>query len=109
MLICKEGSVLVKVGDEIEAGQQIGQLGNSGGSSAPHLHFHVVLGPSPIASNSVPYVFDSFNLAGMADPNDLERAVKGKGPLFIRTQPPIAETQELPLDYVVVDFPTPSP
>lgn len=65
----KSGSVAVKVGDTVVV-QQLGQLATA--AVRPHLHFHVVLGPSPVASNSVPYVFNSFQFAGTADPNDHE-------------------------------------
>jgi murein DD-endopeptidase MepM/ murein hydrolase activator NlpD len=37
----KNGSVLVKVGDRVSAGQPIGQVGNSGNNSEPHLHLQV--------------------------------------------------------------------
>lgn len=37
----KEGSVSVSVGDEVAAGQQIGQCGNSGNTTEPHLHYHL--------------------------------------------------------------------
>jgi murein DD-endopeptidase MepM/ murein hydrolase activator NlpD len=37
----KRGSVKVKVGDKVTAGQQIGQCGNSGNSPIPHLHYHL--------------------------------------------------------------------
>jgi Peptidase family M23 len=37
----KRGSVRVKVGDKVTAGQQIAQCGNSGNSPLPHLHYHV--------------------------------------------------------------------
>ncbi|MYL58127.1 peptidoglycan DD-metalloendopeptidase family protein [Virgibacillus halodenitrificans] len=37
----KKGSVKVKPGDEVKAGELLGQVGNSGNSSEPHIHFHV--------------------------------------------------------------------
>lgn len=37
----KKGSVLVKKGDLIFKGQEIGRCGNSGNSSEPHLHYHL--------------------------------------------------------------------
>jgi hypothetical protein len=36
----KKGSVLVKLGDRVSAGQPIAQVGNSGNTSEPHLHVH---------------------------------------------------------------------
>jgi hypothetical protein len=36
----KEGSVLVKPGDTVEEGNVIGQCGNSGNTSEPHIHIH---------------------------------------------------------------------
>jgi hypothetical protein len=37
----RRGSVKVKAGDEVKAGQQLGEVGNSGNSPVPHLHFHL--------------------------------------------------------------------
>ena len=37
----KNGSILVKPGDEIRAGQKIAEVGSAGRSSGPHLHFEV--------------------------------------------------------------------
>jgi hypothetical protein len=37
----RKGSVLVKVGDSVIAGQKIAQVGSSGNSSDPHLHFEL--------------------------------------------------------------------
>lgn len=39
----RNGSVAVKKGDLVVAGQQIGLMGSSGNSTAPHLHFAVYL------------------------------------------------------------------
>ncbi|MFD0861846.1 peptidoglycan DD-metalloendopeptidase family protein [Sungkyunkwania multivorans] len=37
----KQGSINVKVGDQVTQGQKLGACGNSGNSSEPHLHFHL--------------------------------------------------------------------
>jgi len=37
----RKGSVAVAVGESVECGKKIGECGNSGRSSKPHLHFHV--------------------------------------------------------------------
>ena len=49
-------------GDQLETGQVIGNLGNSGNSDAPHLHFHLMDGPDPLMSNGLPFTFGSFRL-----------------------------------------------
>ncbi len=36
----KPGSVLVRTGDEVVEGEQIGECGNSGNTSEPHIHIH---------------------------------------------------------------------
>jgi murein DD-endopeptidase MepM/ murein hydrolase activator NlpD len=36
----QNGSVLVKTGDRVTAGQPVGKVGNSGNSREPHLHIH---------------------------------------------------------------------
>jgi hypothetical protein len=58
------GSVRVKVGDKVATGQVLGLLGNSGNTDTPHLHFHVMDGPSPLVSNGLPYVFSAFTGEG---------------------------------------------
>ena len=54
------GSIPVAAGDRVKRGQRLGLVGNSGNTDAPHLHFHVMDSPSPLASNGLPYVFRSF-------------------------------------------------
>lgn len=41
----KSGSIIVKPGDKITCGQKIGEVGNSGRSPYPHLHFQFQLTP----------------------------------------------------------------
>ena len=60
----QSGSLKVKQGDKIKRGDPIGLVGNSGNTSAPHLHFHVMDGPSPLTSEGVPYVIDAFATRG---------------------------------------------
>lgn len=62
------GSLTVKVGDRVRAGDVIGRLGNSGNTSAPHLHLHIMDGPSVLGSDGVPYVHRAFTLTGGIDP-----------------------------------------
>ena len=63
----RQGSLTVKVGDTVKAGAPIAQLGNSGPSEGPHLHFGLLDKPDPIAGRSLPFVFDSFTLDGAVD------------------------------------------
>jgi Peptidase family M23 len=60
----KPHSATVQVGDIVVDGQKLGLLGNSGNTTAPHLHFQVMDRASPLKANGVPFVFDSFHLSG---------------------------------------------
>ncbi len=61
------GSLTVRVGDRVKRGDVLGKLGNSGNSSAPHLHFHVseifdTQNASGLNGNGLPFVFESFEI-----------------------------------------------
>jgi murein DD-endopeptidase MepM/ murein hydrolase activator NlpD len=56
----KPFTVAVKAGAAVKAGDALGEVGNSGDSSEPHLHFHVMSNADPDQADGVPLVFDSW-------------------------------------------------
>lgn len=54
----KHNGVLVEKYDSIKKGQLIGYSGNTGFSTAPHLHF-AIYKPTPTGFESLPYILDS--------------------------------------------------
>jgi len=56
----KQGSVAVKAGEPVTAGGLIGQVGNSGNSIQPHLHFQLTNEPDFSRAVPLPFVFESY-------------------------------------------------
>jgi murein DD-endopeptidase MepM/ murein hydrolase activator NlpD len=92
------GSLQVSPGQRIGRGQVLGLVGNSGNSTEPHLHFHVMDRPSPLAANGLPYVFDGFDLHGTVD-------LTSGQPVIVPTPPPLVRRNRLPLDLDLIAFP----
>lgn len=99
----QKGSVRVRPGDRVTTGQVLGLLGNTGNSDAPHLHFHVMNGPVPLASQGLPYVFEGFSSSGRADLDD-PGAMKGEAVKVDGSWNPGPARDRLPLDNQVVAF-----
>lgn len=101
----QKGSVRLASGDRVKRGQVLGKLGNTGNTSAPHLHFHLMESPSVLGSNGIPYHIDSFALAGQVSAADFAAAtgVEGNWSQGL-LQNPNSRRNQFPLDLNVVDF-----
>ncbi|MBT2424732.1 M23 family metallopeptidase [Streptomyces sp. ISL-112] len=58
----QRGSLRVKAGDTVRAGQPIARCGNSGNTTEPHLHFHLMDGPDLDAARGVPFTWRGLEL-----------------------------------------------
>lgn len=96
------GSARVKVGERVAAGQALASLGNTGNSNAPHLHFQLMDGPTPLGSEGLPYTFSSFTAEGRLQ-NFLPFFVLGRQ-ARVSDSPRGPKQAQLPLNLQVVDF-----
>jgi hypothetical protein len=55
----RQGSVVVHEGENVAAGQLIGQVGNSGNTIQPHLHFQLMQEHDVSRAIPLPFVFES--------------------------------------------------
>jgi hypothetical protein len=95
------GSIVVRPGQQVRVGQKLALLGNSGNSDAPHLHFHIMDGPSPLNSNGLPFRFTQFNLEGeMTNVGPFQTGERAQIVPRLRG----IHRGELPLNDQVVDF-----
>ncbi|QGV82712.1 M23 family metallopeptidase [Streptomyces ficellus] len=53
----QRGSLRVRAGDRVTAGQQLGRCGNSGNSTEPHLHFQLMDGPDARTARGLPFTW----------------------------------------------------
>ncbi|WP_158628716.1 M23 family metallopeptidase [Dyella choica] len=98
----KPGSIKVKPGDQVRRGQVIAQLGFTGESTGPHLHFHVSDANAPLDAEGLPYALDPFRVLG-AYPS-IETFDQGKPWLPSDKAGGDVRTGEFPAPLSVVDF-----
>jgi hypothetical protein len=101
----RKGSVTVKRGDRVKAGQVLGKLGNTGNTSAPHLHFHIMDSASVLGSDGLPYVIDDFAAEGEINHAKFMAAKSVEGDYGDGIAPkPVPQRNRFPLDLQILDF-----
>ena len=96
------GSIAVEVGQRVSKGDVLGRVGNSGNSTAPHLHFHVAevfdtQHASAANGSGLGYVFESFSTR--VEDFDGSQAITHEVPHYV----------EYPAENVLLSFPGPTP
>lgn len=56
----RAGSIAVRPGASVRAGQPIARVGNSGNSTEPHLHVHLQTTPRPEIGEGIPFYFHDY-------------------------------------------------
>lgn len=75
----RPGTIKLKVGDVVHAGEVIAHLGNTGNSSEPHLRFQLCDAPSFLKSEGLPFAIAQFE----RDEHHLEKSASGADKLVI--------------------------
>jgi hypothetical protein len=101
----QKDSIKVRPGDVVKKGAVLAKLGNTGNTSAPHLHFHVMNGPSPMAADGIPYLIDAFDFSGQIDIAAFEAAPGLAGDWGkTRVAKPEPRQRQFPLNLNIINF-----
>jgi hypothetical protein len=96
----------IVVGATLKRGTRIGTVGNTGSSTAPHLHFQVMDSPSVLDANGLPFVFDRQLLEGAVSgtANQVNTAYESAALVKVVVMPPSPQVNRMPIEGQIFDY-----
>ncbi|MFI2259870.1 peptidoglycan DD-metalloendopeptidase family protein [Streptomyces tubercidicus] len=58
----RRGSLTVRTGDRVRTGETVGQCGDSGNSSEPHVHFQLMDAADPVVAHGLPFTWQGIGV-----------------------------------------------
>jgi murein DD-endopeptidase MepM/ murein hydrolase activator NlpD len=80
------GSIRVREGEEVRMGQQLAEVGHSGNSTAPHLHFHIMDRANILEAKGLPCQFREYEALHDGGWRKVSNGIPGKRE-FVRYAP----------------------
>ena len=78
----RQGSILVRPGEEVAVGDELARVGNSGNTTMPHLHFQRMSSPDPFAADGLPILFTGLEIESNSGWTDIGPVIPGRDDLF---------------------------
>ena len=82
----RKGSLIVQAGQRVSAGTMLGEVGNTGNSSEPHLHVHLMDRANPNAAAGLTMTWEGIIRSGEIEPV-LEQIAKAPEPNAVLSMP----------------------
>ncbi len=96
----------IQLGVVLKPGQRIGGIGNTGSSTAPHLHFQVMDRPSTLNAVGLPFVFENQTLEGQVKntPVDADHQYESGLSLTVDALGPTVQHNKMPAEGQVFGY-----